>query len=164
MTANLTEKALFRIDYDGCWYHDGGVIKRKALAKLFADKGLKIDESGQYWLSSPESKYVVDVADVPFVVVDYDIQNPGPEQRIDLKTNMDDCVKLGPGHDLELRPEPRRGISVPYIEIRRGLYARLSRPVYYKLIDLATRERDMIILRSRNIDYSLGRLEQDKAE
>jgi hypothetical protein len=163
MTANPKEKPLFRIDYDGCWYHDGGVIKRKALAKLFADRGLKIDAAGTYWLSSPESKYEVDVEDVPFVVVDYDIQNPGPDQQIDMKTNMDDVVPLGPDHGLELRPEPRGGIPVPYIEIRKGLYARLSRPVYYRLIDLGTRDRDRIILHSRNMDHLLGRIEQDNA-
>lgn len=155
---------MFRIDYDGCWYHDGGVIKRKALAKLFADKGLKIDGAGQYWLSSPGSKYEVDVEDVPFVIVDYDIKNPGPDQAIDLTTNMDDIVSLGPEHDLELRAEPRGGVPVPYIEIRKGLYARLSRPVYYKLIDLAIPGHGMMMLRSRGTDQILGRIEQDNAE
>jgi len=106
----------------------------------------------------------VRIEDVPFVIVDYDIKNPGPDQAIDLTTNMDDIVALGPDHGLELRAEPRGGVPVPYIEIRKGLYARLSRPVYYKLIDLAIPGHGMMILRSRGTDQILGRVEQDNAE
>lgn len=159
MTAQPTEKALFRIDYDGVWFHDGAVIKRHALAKLFADKGLRIDSEGQYWLSSPEEKYPVEVADVPFVIVDYDIR-PG---EIDLVTNMGDIVPLGPDHILELRSEPQGGVMVPYIEIRKGLYARLSRPVFYNLVEKAEAVDDTMVLYSRNSTQLLGRLsEQDK--
>ncbi len=159
MTAQPTEKALFRIDYDGVWFHDGAVIKRHALAKLFADKGLRIDSDGQYWLSSPEEKYPVDVADVPFVIVDYDIR----ADEVDLVTNMGDLVPLGPDHILELRPEPQGGVLVPYIEVRKGLYARLSRPVFYNLVEKAEAVDDTMVLYSRNSRQVLGRrTEPDK--
>ena len=163
MTAQPTEKALFRIDYDGVWFHDGAVIKRHALAKLFADKGLKVDSCGQYWLSSPEEKYPVDVADVPFIIVDYVIQDEGAGQAVDLVTNMGDVVLLGPDHILELRAEPQGGVVVPYIEIRKGLYARISRPVFYNLVGKAVVDGDSMILYSRNSRQVLGRLdEQDQ--
>lgn len=149
---------LFRIDYDGRWFHDGAEIKRPALAKLFADRGLKIDGDGGYWLSSPESRYPVQVDDVPFIIVDYDIR----QGEIDLIGNMGDVVPLGPGHILELRPEPHRGIHVPYVMVRAGLYARLSRAVFYRLVNHAEADHDKMILRSRGICHILGSTEQDQ--
>lgn len=164
MTAQPTEKALFRINYNGVWFHDGDEIRRKALAKLFADKGLRIDEAGQYWLSSPVEKYRVEVEDVPFVIVDYDIRGRGEaDQAIDLITNMGDVVPLDTDHGLILRTEPQGGAMVPYVEVRRGLYARLSRPVFYNLVESAVHDHDRMVLRSRKSDQILGYLTQDKA-
>jgi hypothetical protein len=160
ITMQLTEKPLFRIDYDGQWLHDGAPIRRRELAKLFADKGLRIDESGRYWLQSPEEKYAVEVDDVPFLIIDYDINSPGEDQEIDLKTNMGHVLPLGPEHILELRNEPRSGVRVPYIEVKKGLYARLERAVFYNLIDHAQQDRGRIIIRSRKMDHCLGRLEE----
>lgn len=115
----------FKITYDGTWYHEGAPIKREALAKLFADRALKIDEAGQYWLKTPYEQYAVDVEDVPFVVKEYAQQ----DNDIHFTTNMNDTVICGPDHPLELRN------NIPYIEVRNGLYARISRPVFYHLIE-----------------------------
>lgn len=161
MTMNPTEKALFRIDYDGRWFHDGGEIKRAALAKLFSDRGLRVDDTGGYWLQSPESRYPVEVEDVPYVIVDYDIQNPGPGQSVTIITNMGESVVLDADHRLELRAEPRGGAVVPYLDIRYGLYARVGRAVYYKLVALADHHHDKITLRSRGVDHDLGLMEQE---
>lgn len=163
MTAQPTEKALFRIDYDGVWFHDGAEIKRHALARLFAAKGLRIDADGAYWLSSPEEKYPVEVADVPFIITDYDITGAGPSQAVDLITNMGERVALGPDRILELRPEPLGRVIVPYVAVRHGLYARLSRPVFYNLVEKAEPLDDTMVLYSRNSRQSLGRImEPDK--
>jgi hypothetical protein len=156
-TEKEQKNPLFRIDYDGRWFHDGDEIKRPALAKLFADKGLRVDEQGQHWLSSPESRYPVTVEDVPFIIVDYDIKEDG----IDLTGNMGDVVLLGPDHVLELRAEPRGGVVVPYVNVRAGLYARMSRAVFYKLVEHATPDHDKMILNSRGICHILGHVPQD---
>ncbi len=119
------QKADFYIAKDGTWYHEGVEIKRAALAKLFSDRALKIDEDGRYWLQTPFEKYPVEVEDVPYVIVDYTQTQEG----IDLKTNMDQCIQLDSDHILELRD------NIPYVEIRGGLYARMGRNVYYNLIE-----------------------------
>ncbi|HEY0902243.1 MAG TPA: DUF1285 domain-containing protein [Micavibrio sp.] len=133
----------FTIDYQGRWYFHGGEnpgpIKRKALAGLFggagagfmAGKGLLRDENGEYWLKSPESRYKVAVEDVPFVITHYDIHN----RDIDFFTNFDEKIALGPGHELILRPEPHHHVPVLYVEVRDGLWARLTPPVYNDIVE-----------------------------
>ena len=139
--------AYFKIDRDGQWYHDGAPIDRKALAKLFSDRALKRDEGGEYWLQTPFEKYPVEVADVPYVIVDFEEVNAG----IDFITNMEERVPLGPEHPLELREFD--GVMLPYIEIRDGLYARLGRNVYHELA-----QRFGVNIKSRGGQYPLGKL------
>ncbi len=138
------QKADFKILRNGTWLHNGAPINRKRLAKLFADRALKIDEQGKYWLQTPFEKYPVEVEDVPFVVVDYD-ESGGD---IDLRTNMDEIIALGPEHPLELRG------GVPYIDVRGGLYARVSRAVYYNMIEAYGAK-----IQSRGQVYPLGEQE-----
>lgn len=141
----------FRIDYNAQWFHDDVPINRKALAKLFADRALKRDEDGKYWLQTPYEKYPVQVADVPFVIVDYSDELG----EIDLITNMGDVVPLGPDNRLGLRQESLRGDSVPYVEVRDGLRARLSRSVFMELAEKALAQGKTSI-RSRGVDHPLG--------
>jgi len=115
----------FKIDRNGNWFHKGEQIKREALAKLFADRALKIDENGNYWLQTPYEKYSVDVEDVPFIVLDYEEEG----DTITFRTNMNETIELGKAHPLELRA------GLPYIEIRDGLFARINRAVFYNLVE-----------------------------
>lgn len=135
------QNADFRIDRDGTWYHDGAPIQRDALAKLFSDRALKIDEAGNYWLQTPFEKYPVEVEDVPYVAVDYEVKGTD----IDFWTNMGEVIELGPEHPLELRS------GIPYIEVRDGLYARVARSVYYNLVEMAGEA-----ITSRGQEYPLG--------
>lgn len=133
----------FTIDYQGRWYFHGGQspgpIKRKALAGLFggagsgfmAGKGLFIDEAGAYWLKSPESRYRVEVEDVPFIITRYNIHNGD----IDLYTSFDEKIALGPDCPLILKPEPRHGVLVLYALVRAGLWARFSLSVYNDFVN-----------------------------
>ena len=122
---NKQENADFKIMRDGTWFHDGDEIKRAALAKLFSDRALIVDEDGQYWLKTPFEKYPVEVEDVPFVIVDYEETEDG----LDLRTNMGEVIELGMGCRWELRD------GIPYVEIRNGLYGRIGRSVLYNLIE-----------------------------
>lgn len=121
MEDNPDSTADFRIDRDGQWYHDGAPIKREALAKLFSDRALKMDEDGLYWLQTPFEKYPVEVEDVPYVIVDYQRE----KGALTFYTNMNETTKS----PIEMREE------IPYVEVRDGLYARINRSVYYNLID-----------------------------
>lgn len=117
----MNEKPDFKIDRNGVWYHEGSPIKREALAKLFSDRALKIDEDGNYWLATPFEKYPVEVEDVPFVIVDY----KGEKGALTFRTNMEETTP----ERIEMRGE------IPYVHVRNGLYARINRAVYYNLIE-----------------------------
>ena len=121
MTNAQAQKADFRIDTNGNWFHEGAPIKRAALAKLFSDRALKVDEDGNYWLQTPYEKYPVDVEDVPYVIVNY--------EGLTLITNMDERIELNENTNWELRS------GIPYVEIRKGLFAKISRSVLYNLIE-----------------------------
>jgi hypothetical protein len=143
----ILQNPLFRIAYDGAWYHDGALITRAALAKLFSDRALNIDAEGGYWLKTPHEQYPVEVEDVPFVIVDYKVVPGG----YDLMTNMDEIIEVGPKNPLFLRRDKVSGDELPYIEVRAGLLARLSRGVYYNLV-----EECGAALRSRGGVFPLG--------
>lgn len=115
------QKVDFKILRDGTWLHDGVPIIRARLAKLFSDRALSVDESGNYWLQTPFEKYPVEVEDVPYVIVDYN--------GLSLRTNMDEEITL----DTDTKWSLRTGI--PYVEIRNGLYARIGRAVLYNMIE-----------------------------
>lgn len=127
----------FKITYDGTWHHEGSPIKREALAKLFADRALKIDEAGEYWLQTPYEKYPVEVEDVPFVITSY--------EGLDFTTNMQDTITLTPSTTWQLRD------GIPYVEIRNGLFARISRSVLYNLI-----EEHGPVLKLAGAEFKLG--------
>lgn len=120
----------FRINRDGRWYHNGAPIDREALVKLFAQRGLKRDDQGKYWLQSPFEKYAVEVEDVPFILTDYEIK----DNDLTFTTNLGEHIKVSDDRPLELRFYSGAGTEIPYIDVRDGLYARMGRPVYYELL------------------------------
>ena len=114
----------FKIARDGTWFHEGTPIKREALAKLFSDRALSIDADGKYWLKTPYEQYPVEVEDVPYVIVDYE-----EKPELCLITNMAERITVSPATLWELRDD------IPYVEVRKGLFARMGRAVYYNLIE-----------------------------
>ncbi len=124
------------INRNGEWFYLGSPIRRPELVRLFSSV-LSRDPSGAYWLTTPAERGTVTVADVPFVAVDMTVSNPGPDQVISLCTNVDDVVVLDDAHPLRIARDSATGCPLPYIYIRKGLEARLSRPVYYRMVDLA---------------------------
>lgn len=140
----------FKIDANGNWFHNGGPINRAGLVKLFADKGLKVDEQGEYWMQSPYEKYPVDVEDVPFVIVDFEEL----DGAVNFITNLDEHIEVGANHPIELRHNQLHDTKLPYIEVRDGLHARLGRNVFYALV-----ERFGASLTSRGHEYALGELD-----
>lgn len=141
----------FRIDADGKWFHNDAPINRAALARLFADKGLKIDGDGNYWMQSPFEKYPVEVEDVPFVIVDFQENEGG----VDLISNMDERVEIGKDSPLELRYSRMYDMKLPYVQVRDGLYARIGRSMYYALV-----EKFGSHLQSRGQKYPLGEMDE----
>lgn len=125
-----------RIDRDGRWYYQGSPIGRPAMIKLFASVLHRLPD-GSYWLVTPGEQVRVEVEDVPFVVVELREAGTAAAPLIELRTNLDEWVPLDRSHPLTLRPVGTPPADVPYLGVRNGLEARLTRPVYYELVELA---------------------------
>jgi hypothetical protein len=123
-----------RIGRDGTWYYRGSAIGRRPLVKLFASV-LRREADGRYWLVTPAERGRIAVDDVPFLAVALTISGEGPGQRLMLRTNLDEIVTAGPDHELRVETAAN-GEPAPYIHVRDGLEARLSRAVFYDLVAL----------------------------
>jgi hypothetical protein len=125
-----------RIAADGNWFHEGGLIGRLPLVKLFASV-LRRESDGSYWLVTPVERGRIVVEDAPFIVTKMNVAGTGASQIIRFVTNVDDVVTLSAEHPLVMRGHANGDDVRPYVEIRRGLDACLSRPVFYELANLA---------------------------
>ena len=120
-----------RIARDGTWFHDGAPIGRAPLVRLFSTV-LRRDPDG-FHLVTPVEKLRIRVDDAPFLAVRVD--RVGDSLRF--LTNVGDEVDAGPEHALRVAADPQTGEPAPYLHVRRGLEARLTRPVFYELVDMA---------------------------
>lgn len=124
---------------DGTWTYMGTPITRPALVKLFAS--VLAREGERFVLKTPVEKVGITVEDAPFLAVDMAVeagaakgQAQGP--TLVFRTNLDDVVRCGPGHQLRFAHGAGEGEVVPYLHVRRGLEARLSRAVHLDLMEL----------------------------
>ena len=129
-----------RIARDGTWFYRGSPIARPRLVKLFASV-LRREDDGTYWLVTPVERGRVTVEDAPFLAVELTAEGKGRQRRLSFRTNLDEIVAAGPEHPLRVDIAPN-GEPAPYILVRPGLEARLNRPVFYELVDIADAERE----------------------
>lgn len=122
-----------RIDRDGAWHHEGRRIEREALVRLFA-RVLRREADGSYVLVTPAEKLTIRVEDVPFLAVDLDVRES--PRTIFLLTNLGEIVPLDVDHRLRLAEGPSQGFT-PYITVRDGLEARLTRSCAAALVELS---------------------------
>ena len=52
------------------------------------------------------------------------------------RTNVDDWVTAGPDHPLRFEPEPATGGLKPFLHVRRDLWAKVTRALFYDLVEL----------------------------
>jgi uncharacterized protein len=131
-----------RISSDGTWHYLKTPIGRPALVKLFASVLKR--EGDKYFLVTPVEKVGITVDDAPFLAVELKVEEGGesPSRRLTFRTNVDDWVTCGPGHALRFEPEPATGGLKPYLHVRRDLWAKVTRPLFYDLVELGE-ERDV---------------------
>jgi hypothetical protein len=128
-----------RIGSDGTWYYLKTPIGRPALVKLFASVLKR--EGEKYFLVTPVEKVGITVDDAPFMAVELKVEQGEGGRVLHFRTNVDDWVACGPGHALRFEPEPNTGGLKPYLHVRRELWAKVSRPLFYDLVDMGE-ERD----------------------
>jgi hypothetical protein len=123
-----------RIATDGAWFYLKTPIGRPAMVKLFASVLKR--EGDKYFLVTPVEKCGITVDDAPFLAVELKIEE-GPRGRVlHFRTNVDDWVACGAGHALRFEPEPGTGGLKPYLHVRRDLWAKVTRALFYDLVAL----------------------------
>jgi hypothetical protein len=136
-----------RIDQHGQWWYQHSLIQRPALVSLFAS--VLHCEAGQHYLTTPAESVPVEVDDCAFIVIDYRWTADQPP-RLEWQTNIGQWVLTQTEQQLKLRP-PRTQTSpphpaaalpapLPYLQLERGLEARLHRNLYYALLNEAQLE------------------------
>ena len=121
-----------KIEADGTWLYQKTPIGRPALVKLFS--GILKREGDNYFLVTPVEKVGLIVVDAPFLAVELKVEH-ADDQILAFRTNVDDWVEAGPGHALKFVPEATGGLK-PYVHIRRDLWAKVTRALFYDLVAL----------------------------
>ncbi len=145
-----------RIDREGQWFHEGALIRRAGLVRVFASI-LRRDPDG-YVLVTPAERLLIEVEDVPFLAVDCEVRHAASATRTDLlfTTNVGDLVLADSEHPIWLE----RGVrDIPYLRVRAGLDARITRSVYYRLLDQAVIKQGIAYLLSSGSEFALGPVE-----
>jgi len=123
-----------RIAADGTWFYLKTPIGRPALVKLFASVLKR--EGDRYFLVTPVEKCGIQVDDAPFMAVELNVKESSVGRVLDFRTNVDDWVQCGPEHALRFEPEPRTGGLKPYLHVRRDLWAKVTRALFFDLVEL----------------------------
>ena len=142
------------IALDGRWFYEGSPIGRASLVELFASVLKR--EGDKYFLVTPVEKVGITVEDTPFLITQWHIErNEGGEaseveQEVEstsdctyvFTTQTGDTIRLECADQLELRVPPQaiqdpQATPIPYIRVRRNLWARLHQNTYYQLLEQA---------------------------
>jgi hypothetical protein len=117
-------------------------------------------EGDKYFLVTPVEKCGIQVEDAPFLAVELKIEDNNGHRMLNFRTNVDDWIACGPGHALRFEPEPETGGLKPYLHVRRDLWAKVTRALFYDLVELGE-ERDvggtrMFGIASRNEFFAMA--------
>jgi hypothetical protein len=123
-----------RIASDGTWFYLNSPIGRPALVRLFASVLRR--EGDNYYLVTPVEKCRILVEDAPFIAVDVEAAGEGQSRILHFRTNVGDEIVCGPDNPLRFERDPQNGGLKPYIHVRRGLWAKVTRAAYYDLVEL----------------------------
>jgi uncharacterized protein len=129
-----------RIAADGTWFYLKTPIGRPALVKLFASVLKR--EGNEYFLVTPVEKCGLVVEDAPFLAVELEVEERPSGRVLNFRTNVDEWVACGPENALRFEPEPGTGGLKPYLHVRRGLWAKVTRALFFDLVALGE-ERDV---------------------
>ncbi|MDT3683961.1 MAG: DUF1285 domain-containing protein [Pseudorhodoplanes sp.] len=121
-----------RIAADGTWFYMGSPIGRSALVKLFASVLKR--EGQKYFLVTPVEKVGIRVDDAPFLAVDMTVRQSAGRPVLAFRTNVDDHITCDAEHPLRFQCEEGSGGLKPYLHVRRDLWAKVTRALFYDLV------------------------------
>jgi hypothetical protein len=122
-----------RIATDGTWYYMGTPIGRPALVRLFST--ILKREDGKHFLVTPVEKVGIRVDDAPFLAVEMQKRASGDGTTLRFRTNVDDWVDCDAAHRLRFEAAADGGLT-PYLHVRADLWAKVTRALYYDLVDM----------------------------
>jgi hypothetical protein len=122
-----------RIARDGTWYYMGTPIGRAALVRLFST--ILKREGGKHFLVTPVEKVGIRVDDAPFLAVEMQKRDDARGMRLRFRTNVDDWVDCDSAHRLRFEAAADGGL-MPYLHVRADLWAKVTRALYYDLVDM----------------------------
>ena len=147
------------IALDGRWFYEGSPIGRARLVELFASVLKR--EGDKYFLVTPVEKVGITVEDTPFLITQWHLEkNEGgkasevghedettSDSTYIFTTQTGDIIPLEREDQLELRVPPKviqdlEATPIPYIRVRRNLWARLHQNTYYQLLEQAEESSD----------------------
>ena len=122
-----------RIGADGTWYYLKTPIGRPALVRLFST--ILKREDGKHFLVTPVEKVGIRVDDAPFLAVEMQRKNDSRGALLRFRTNVDDWVDCDAAHRLRFEAASDGGLT-PYLHVRADLWAKVTRALYYDLVDM----------------------------
>lgn len=139
---------------DGRWLHEGGLIERDKLVALFASI-LRREDDGEYYLLTPVEKWRITVEDAALLAVDMDVIVEEGGQQLVFTTNVGTRFLLDKDHPLRVVTD-ECGHPSPELILNNGLHAKLSRSVYYRLVELAEQKGECFIVRSAGQEFTVS--------
>jgi hypothetical protein len=122
-----------RIARDGTWFYQGTPIGRPALVRLFST--ILKREDGKHFLVTPVEKVGIQVEDAPFLAVEMRKEQQNNGRLLQFRTNVDDWVPCDTAHRLRFEAAADGGLT-PYLHVRADLWAKVTRALYYDLVDM----------------------------
>src|SRR5436305_2587479 len=122
-----------RIAGDGTWFYQGTPIGRPALVRLFST--ILKREDGKHFLVTPVEKVGIRVDDAPFLAVEMLKHDAAGGTTLRFRTNVDDWVDCDAAHRLRFEAAADGGLT-PYLHVRADLGAKVTRALYYDLVDM----------------------------
>jgi hypothetical protein len=152
------------IKSNGQWWQGGTPFTRAKLVSLFSSVLKK--ETDEYFLVTPVEKIGIQVEDVPFVIVDWRLE----DGALKVKTQVGDEVCISHDNPIELRyftatssqidATPIAPTLVPYCLVRRNLWGRIHQNVMYQWAEVAVEQKtklgNELIMQSLDYRFSLG--------
>ena len=122
-----------RIASNGTWFYMGTPIGRAALVRLFST--ILKREGDKHFLVTPVEKVGIRVDDAPFLAVEMQKKNDSRGTLLHFRTNVDDWVDCDAAHRLRFEAAADGGLT-PYLHVRADLWAKVTRALYYDLVDI----------------------------
>ena len=124
------------IKSDGTWYYMGTPIARQKIVKLFS-RILRREKDNSFVLVTPVEKVLIKVADAPFIATFVEIIGEGKNLNLKFDTNVDDTIVASKDYPIRVSIDKNTNEPSPYVLIRKNLEAKISRSVFYELVNIA---------------------------